>query len=190
MRDRDRNRRGIDQFVGIHAGQRASRHIAHHVAAGALGRQPNRIQRVYNLRQRFDRQPMELNVLTHRNVCQVPRMLAGNLADFSKLACRDNSVGDPDPHHEPFGRQPFAALATRSAHAVALRVNTPPFEIGRSPLRHHARAPCAGKCANLVKRFPRILLPLQSLHPLGFGFFWRRLRLWFAHLVSLLFRSA
>ncbi len=187
MGDGLRNRRGIDQLVSVNAGQRTARYIAHHVAARALGREPNGVQRVHHLRQRFDRQPMQLNVLAHRDVCQVPRVVAGDLADLPQLARGDDSVGNPDPHHEPFGGQAFPAFAAGRAYAVALRIHAPPFEIGRSPLRHHARAPLARKRANFVKCLPGILLALQPLHPLSFGLFWRSR---FAHLLSSLsFRS-
>src|SRR5208283_4571471 len=87
--------------------------------------------------------------------------------------------------HEPIGRQALAALAAGCAHAVALRVNTPPLEVGRGPLRHHARPARARERTNLVKGLPRILFALQTLHALRFGLF-----LWnLAHYCSLVRRT-
>ncbi len=116
---------------------------------------------------------MQLNVLTGGDVGQVARIFARQPADGAQLAGRDDPVRDPDAHHEVVGRQAFAALAARGAYAVALGVNAPPLEVGRSPLGHNTGAARPGKCAHFIERFPWILLALQAFHTLGFGFFFR-----------------
>ena len=148
-------------------------HVAHHVAARALGREPDRIQRIHHLGQRLDRQPVKLDVLPRGDVGQVACIFARDAADGAQLVRRNDPVGDSDAHHEVFRCQPLAALAAGRADAVALGVNAPPFEIGRSPLRHHAGAALARKRAHLVERFPRVLLALQAFLALRFGFFFR-----------------
>ena len=102
-------------------------------------------------------------------------MLARDAADRAQLAGRNHAVGDANAHHEPVRRQPLAALAAGSAHAVALGVDAPPFEVGRGPVRRHALPSLARKAAHLVKGLPGILFVLQALHALGFGLFLRNL---------------
>ena len=175
MRDLARDGRGIDQFVGGNAGQRAAGHVAHHVAAGALGRKADRVERVHNLRQRLDGEPVQLNVLADGDVGQIARVFAGDSADQAQLAGRNHAVGNADAHHEPVRRQPLAAFAAGSAHAVALGVDAPPFEVGRRPFGHYAGPSLARERTNLVKGLPGILFALQALHALGFGLFLRNL---------------
>ena len=81
MRDLARNRRSVDQFVGGNTRQRAAGHVAHHVAARALGRKTDGVERVDNFRQRLDGEPVKLNVLANGDVGQVARIFPGDLAD-------------------------------------------------------------------------------------------------------------
>ncbi len=172
MRNFGCQRRSVNDLIGGDAGQRAAGHVAHHVAAGALGREPNRVERVHDLGERFDGEPVKLNVLAHGDVGQVAGVLAREPADDAKLAGGDDAIGDADAHHEVIGGQAFAALAAGGAHAVALGIDAPPFEVSGGPLGHHAGAAGAGKGAHLVKGLPGILLALQALHALGLGFFY------------------
>ena len=164
-------RRGVNELIGGDPGQRAAGHVAHHVAAGAFGRESDRVECVHDLGQRFDGEPVKLNVLPDGNVGQVARVLASERADDAKLAREDDAVGNADAHHEVIGDQAFAAFATGGAYAVALGVDAPPLEIGGRPLRYHAGAAFACKGAHLVKGLPGIFLALQALSFLGLGLF-------------------
>ena len=74
--------------------------------------------------------------------------------------------------------EPLAALAAYGAYAVALGVDTPPLEVSRGPLWHHAGTAFAGEAAHFIKSFPGVLFLLQALHPLCAGLFlyWNRIR--------------
>ena len=61
-------RRCVDDFVGIDACDRASGHVTHHIAAGAGGVQANLPKAVENFRQRFDGDPVQLNILADGEV--------------------------------------------------------------------------------------------------------------------------
>ena len=65
---------------------------------------------------------------------------------------------------------PFAVLSADHANAVALGVHAPPAEIGPQPLGRDGVEALAGEPADVVKAFPRVLLPLQPFDPLRFGF--------------------
>src|ERR1035437_4719968 len=168
----DGDGRGVDQLIGSHSGQRTAGHVAHHIAARAFWRQADGVESIHYLRQRFDAEPVKLNVLAHGNVGQVAGILARNSTDGAKLAGRHNSVGNANAHHEPIGGQAFSTLAADGAYSIALRVDSPPFEVSRRPFRHDAGAASAGKLAYLVEGLPGVLLALEAFHALGFGFFY------------------
>ena len=75
-------------FVGGDAGQRAAGHVADDVAAGALGREADGIERVDDFGQRFDGEPVKLNVLADGDVGEVAGIFARDAADGAKLAAR------------------------------------------------------------------------------------------------------
>ena len=157
MRNLQCDRRGIDQFLMVDACQRTTRYVAHHVAASALRREADCVQRIHHFGQRLNRQPVQLNILTNGNVGQVARILPRDPADRSQLARRDDSVRDADAHHEIVRNKSLTTLAAGGAHAVSLRVDSPPFEVRASPLRDDAGASLACKGPHLVKCFPGIL---------------------------------
>src|SRR5579859_2226048 len=83
----------------------------------------------------------------------------------------NNSVGEPDPHHEVRKRLAFAAGSTDRSDAIALRVDTPPPEIGLDPFIGNRAVTVVRKIANLLKALPRVLDRLEPLRPLCLGFF-------------------
>src|ERR1035437_8162460 len=168
----DGDGRGVDQLIGSHSGQRTAGHVAHHIAARAFWRQADGVESIHYLRQRFDAEPVKLNVLAHGNVGQVAGILARDSADGAKLAGRDDAIRNADAHHEPIGGQAFSTLAADSAYSVALRVDTRPLEVGRGPLWDNAGAAGASEFAHFVEDLPGILFALEALGTLGFGFFY------------------
>ena len=135
MRHLNGERTGVDEFMPVKAGQRASGHIAQYIAAGALGTEADGSERVDDLRQRLDGEPMQLDVLPGGDVGQVARVLFCQLADDAQLVRGQQAVGQADAHHEVLGRLAYAILASGDARAVALGVDAPPLEVELGPLR-------------------------------------------------------
>ena len=100
VRDLDSQRRSVDDLVSVKPCQRAARNIANHIAAGALRTQPHRRQRIHYLRKRFNRQPVQLNILTRGDVCKISRILLRQSTDDPQLLAGENAVRQPDAHHE------------------------------------------------------------------------------------------
>ena len=150
-----RERRSVDDFVCGDAGKRAAGDIADHVAAGALGREADGVERVHDLGERLDGEPVELDVLADCDVGEIARVFACEAGDDAELAGGEDAVGDADAHHEVIGGEAFAALAAGCADAVALGVDAPPFEVERGPLGHHAGAAFARKVRAPRRRPPR-----------------------------------
>ena len=77
----------------------------------------------HDLRQRLDGEPVELDVLPHRDVGEVARVLAGEIGDDAELRGVMMPIGDADAHHEVLGGLALAARAADCAHSVALGIN-------------------------------------------------------------------
>ena len=155
-RDSERERRGVNELVGGNAGQRAAGDVADHVAAGALGREADGVERVDNFRQRLDGEPVELDVLADGDVGQVAGVFAREAADDAKLAGGNDAVGNADAHHEVLGGEALAALAAGGADAVALGIDAPPLEVDARPTPASTlERPSRANCANLVEGLPR-----------------------------------
>ena len=114
---------------------------------------------------------MELDVLADGDVGKIARVFAGEAADGAKLVGGEDAVGNADAHHEVVGGKAFAALAAGGADAIALRVDSPPLEVERGPLRDDAGAAFAGEGAHFVEGFPRVLGKFEALGALGLRFF-------------------
>ena len=114
---------------------------------------------------------MQLDVLPDRQVGGSAGVFLGDVGDGSKLVGMQQAVGNADAHHEEGQRLPFSVLAADHADAVALGVHAPPAEICSQPFGRDGIEAFAGKLADVVKAFPRILLPLQALDPLRLRFF-------------------
>src|SRR5208282_5658303 len=80
------------------------------------------------------------------------------------------TVGDSDAHHEERRRKSLAPFAAGHSGAVALRIHSPPLKIKAEPLWKDGAVSTAGELANLVETLPGILLALQPLRALRFGF--------------------
>ena len=166
----ERQRRGIANLVGIHAGERAAGDVAGIVSAGAHGGQTGAPQSVQQLGQVLDRYPVQLNVLPHSEVGASTGIFLGDVGNGSQLVRVKQAIGNADPHHEERQRLAFAVLAADHSGAVPLRVHAPPAEICAQPFRRDGIEAFAGELADVVEAFPGILLPLQPLDPLRFRF--------------------
>ena len=162
--------RRIVDFVGIETGKRAAGDSAGHVAASAGGSQAHAIELIKNVRQGLYRHPVQLNVLTHRNIGDSARILLRKVSDCVQLLRSEQTVGDANTHHEKLRRLPFAAHATGNPGSVALGVYAPGTEIRPEPLGRDGTEPIAGERADFVEVLPGILFPFEPLHLLRFGF--------------------
>ena len=128
-------------------------------------------KRLHQLRQRLDRDPVQLHVLPHGDVSHAACVTLGKIGNRASLRDGQKSVGDADPHHEVRHGLAFAVLAADDADAVALRVNAPRAEVGAHPLRRNRRKARTRELLDLVEMLPGVLLALQSLDALCFRFF-------------------
>ena len=132
-----RERRSIADLVRVHAGDRAARNVARHIAAGARRVQADAPEFLEHFRKSLDRDPVQLNVLPHREIGDAAGVAAGEVGDGSQLVRSQQAVGNANSHHEERQRQSLAVLAANHSHAVALRVDAPPAEVGSNPLRRN-----------------------------------------------------
>ena len=70
-------RRCVDDFVGVYAGDGASGHVADNIAAGSGGVESDLPEAVEDFGQRFDSDPVQLNVLADGEVGDSVGVLAG-----------------------------------------------------------------------------------------------------------------
>ncbi len=171
LRYLNRQRRGIEQLMPVKSSEWASSDVANHIAARPLRTQTNRRQRIDNLWQRVNRQPVQLNVLPCRDVCKIPRVLLRKVPDHPQLRTRQNAIRQPDAHHEELSGLTLAGRSTRYPRAISLRVDAPPLEIKPGPLRKDRAAALLCELANLIPRLPGVLGELQPLGFLCFGLF-------------------
>ena len=167
----EHQRRGIADFVGIDARNRAAGDVADDIAARSGRIQAHLPEAIEHLRQRFDGDPMQLNILTDGEVGDSVGVKAGEVGDGSKLAGGHDAIGNSDSHHEALERAAFAALPAGYTGAVALRVNAPPAEIGANPFGRDGTETLARETANFVQALPGVLGALETLDALRFRFF-------------------
>jgi hypothetical protein len=171
-----RKRASVHQLMVVQTRERASRHVADHIAACTLGREADGGQSIDDLRQRLDGEPVELNVLPRGDVSQVSCVLLRQFCDDAELIAGQHAVGHANPHHEVLARFALARGASGHAKTVALRVNAPPLEVKAGPLRQHRVAALLRELAHFVPRVPGILGEFQPFRLLGLGLFDRLVR--------------
>src|SRR5262245_14819852 len=162
--------RGVDQLVGIEAGDGAAGDVAGHVPARAHRRHALQPERAEDLGQRVEGDPVELEVLAHGDVGDAVTVPLREVGDGSELRGFDDAVRDPDADHEVPDRFAFAALAADRADAVALGVDAPPAEVRPEPLGRDRVPALAGEALDLGVGLPRIQLTLEPLDTLRLRF--------------------
>src|SRR5258708_27908416 len=156
--------------------QRASRNISRNVAARPGGCQSHPRQLLQNVRQRFNRHPMQLHILPHGDIRNAASVALSEVGERAGLMAAQEAVGNSNAHHKERRRFAFAILAADHANAVALRVDAPRTEIRTQPFRWNRSVTLPRKRPDLIEVLPGILLSFQSLDALRFAF------LDFAHL--------
>jgi hypothetical protein len=80
-----RERRRIADLVRVHAGDGAARDVPSDITAGAGGVQPDAPEFFQHFRKSFDRDPVQLDVLPHREIGGAACIAAGEFGDGSEL---------------------------------------------------------------------------------------------------------
>ena len=93
-------RRHVENFVGVNARDRASRDVAHHVAASAHRRQPDALELLENLGKLVERDVMKLDILTRGQFALVAPVGLGDFTDYAQPVGAQDAAGDFHPHHE------------------------------------------------------------------------------------------
>ena len=166
----ERDGRSVANLVRVHSSDRAAGHIARDIAAGAGRVQSNLRERFEQIWKRLDRDPVQLNVLAHCDVGDSVSVAAGELGNGPQLFRTEQTVGDPDSHHEALQRPAFSALAAGNARPIALRIHAPPAKIGPQPLRWNGPEPLTGEAPDFFQAFPWILGAFETLDSLCLGF--------------------
>jgi len=176
--------RYIGEFVGMNAGEGAAGDVARDVSTGASGAKANGIETVEDFGNGLDADPVELNVLADRDVCDAVAVFGGERGDGADLCAGEEPVGNADANHEEGSGLPFSAGTADHAEAVTLGVNAPGTEIGAQPFRGNGAVALTSEGADFVEMIPGISFALEALDALGFGFgCWR-------HKCSLTFANA
>ena len=94
------DRAGVEELVGRHTGERAADHVPPDVTAGLGARQPDPLERVEDLRDVLDAEPVELQALARRDVARRAPEAHGEIADRSQLLGGDGAVRHAHAQHE------------------------------------------------------------------------------------------
>src|SRR6185437_15334227 len=125
------------------------------------------------MRQVFDGDPMELDILAHSDVSGSSGILFRQISNGAQLVRVDEPIGETNTQHEIRHCFAFATAAAQRSSAIALRVNAPPAEVCLDPLIRDCGVALCGELADFVEAFPGILLLLKPFGPLGFCFLYR-----------------
>ena len=133
-------------------GDRAAGDVAHRVAAGARGREPDLVEPVEDVGQRGELEVVELDRLARRELARAAAVLVRELADRAQLRRRDAPGGQLDAEHE----RPDLRLVV---------VEAPPLEAD-DVLLGDVRVARRDQGRQLVEDPERALLALQALEQL------------------------
>ena len=118
--DRVDLRRGVDDLAGVDAGQRAAEDDPRGVAAGLGGGQADRFERVPDVGDVLDLDPVQLDVLPVGHVRRAARVPARDVGDDAQLVVGQLAAVDADPQHEVAVVE-FLGLEHRGLAAVDAR---------------------------------------------------------------------
>ena len=93
-------RRHVEKLVVVDARDRASRDIAHDVAASAHRGEPDALELLENLRKLVERDVVKLDVLARGQLALVAAVGLGDFTDRAEPLGAEDAAGDFDAHHE------------------------------------------------------------------------------------------
>src|SRR5579863_7454590 len=166
-----RQRRSINDFICIYACYRASGDVTCYISTRARGVQANLPQTFQHLRQRFDRHPMQLDILADGQIRDSVGRTMCQICDCTQLPGVEDSIWNSNADHEPLECAAFAAFSTGDSGAVSLCVNAPPAKVCPDPFGRNRIEAIASEAPDLLQPFPGILRALQTLDSLGLGLF-------------------
>jgi len=111
---------------------------------------------VEKIREGFDADPVELDVLADGDVGDAIAVPVGEIGDGVELTAGEETVGDADTDHEERDGAAFTARAAGDAEAVTLGVDAPGAEIGGEPFGRNVVVAAAGEFADLVEVQPGV----------------------------------
>src|SRR5712692_10009741 len=167
--ERESERRGVAKLVGIEAGERAAGDVARDVAAGAGRGEAGFPKGFEDFRERFDGDPMQLNILAYREVGHAAGVSFGEIGNGADLIAAEETVGDANAHHKKRRGEPFTVFAADDAGSVTLGVNTPGTEVGAEPFGRNGSVSVPRELADFVEMVPGVLGPLEAFNALCFG---------------------
>ena len=148
-------------------GQRRTEDHPRHVAAGFRRAQADAFERLPDVRDVLDADPVQLDVLPIGQIGGVPGVLRRDLADGAQGSRGQQPTVDPDPQHEERVFQ-LVRLEHRGTAAVdtgrTLRVQTPPAET--APQIARVDAVEAGVTVNVLDPRAAVQTVVVLLHPL------------------------
>src|SRR5580693_883150 len=124
----ERERRSIAYLVRVHACDGAAGYVSRDIPAGAHCVQTDTPEFFHHLRQSFDGDPVQLNVLPNREIGDAACVAAGKAGDDSQLVRSQQTVRDANPQHEEWQGESLAIFAANNSNPVALGVDSPPAE--------------------------------------------------------------
>jgi len=113
---------------------------------------------------------MQLNILADGDIGNAVSVAAREFGNGAQLVGTQQTVGNPDSHHEALQRAAFPALTAGYARPITLRVHTPPAKIGPNPLRRNGIETLAREPSDLVQTLPWVFGAFETLDSLRFGF--------------------
>src|SRR5271157_6329688 len=160
----------VGDCAGIETHESAASDVAGDIAAGAGGAEAHGVKLVEEVREGFDADPVELDVLADGDVCDAVAVAIGEIGNGVELTAGEETVGDANAYHEERNGAAFTARAANNAEAVTLCVDAPGAEIGGEPLGRNGVVAAAGEFADSVEVQPGVHFALEALDALGFGF--------------------
>ena len=154
--DRESDGRDVGDFAGIETRERAAGDVAGDIAAGAGGAEAYGVELIEDVGERFDADPVELEVLADGDVGYAIAVVIGEIGDGVKLTAGEKTVGDADADHEERDGAAFTARAAGDTEAVTLRVDTPGAKIGGEPFGGNGIVAAAGEFADGVEVQPGV----------------------------------
>src|SRR5438552_9505010 len=170
--DRQREWRSVKVFLSGQSRDGAAGDVADHVAACSGSRQSRLLQLINQIRNRLNRQPVQLHVLPHSDIRNAAAIVFCQASQYANLIATQNAVWNTNAHHKKLGGFSLSIFSAHYTHTVALRVNTPRTEIRTQPFLRNRRVSITSKRANFVQVVPGELFALQALNALCLGFFY------------------
>ena len=171
LRSLQHQRRRIDDLARVNSRNRAAGNVAYHVPAGSRGVKTDFPEAVENVGKSFDRDPVQLKILTDSEIGDSIGVATGEVGNRSQLNGSHHPVRDADAHHETLEGAADSTLSSGYTGSVALGIHAPPAEVSADPFGRNGSESFARKAADLFQTLPRVLRALEAFDSLRRGLF-------------------